>query len=57
MVKAFVSSTCKDMREIRKQLDTYLHKVGVEPVLSEFGGVFYDPDLHTHQLRRKGDAM
>ena len=48
MVKAFVSSTCMDVKEIRKQLDTYLCDAGIKPVLSDFGDVFYDPALHTH---------
>ena len=39
MVKAFVSSTCKDMENDREQLEECLRNAGIEPVLCEFGGV------------------
>lgn len=47
--KVFVSSTCFDLSEIRDQLNRFIRSYGFEPVLSEYGDVFYHPDLHTHE--------
>jgi len=47
--KVFVSSTCFDLAEVRDQLNRFIHSYGFEPILSEYGDVFYHPDLHTHE--------
>lgn len=47
--KVFVSSTCYDLREIRDSLYSFAKSFGFDPVLSEFGDVFFHPDLHTHE--------
>ncbi|WP_323912463.1 DUF4062 domain-containing protein [Aeromonas caviae] len=47
--KVFISSTCFDLQQIRDSLCTFIKSFGFEPVLSENGGVFYHPDLHTHE--------
>ena len=44
--RVFVSSTCYDLRYIRENLRFFIPTLGYEPVLSEQGGVFYDPALH-----------
>ncbi|WP_202974643.1 DUF4062 domain-containing protein [Pseudomonas abyssi] len=46
--KIFVSSTCFDLSEIREQLAKFIRSFGFEPVMSEYGDVFYHPELHTH---------
>lgn len=46
--KVFISSTCFDLSEIREQLQKFVRSFGFDPVLSEFGDIFYHPDLHTH---------
>lgn len=46
--KVFVSSTCYDLAEERSQLERFIVSYGFQPVLSEYGDVFYDPDEHTH---------
>lgn len=46
--KVFISSTCFDLREIRDSLSRFVENFGFDPVLSEYGDVFYHPDLHTH---------
>jgi hypothetical protein len=47
--KVFVSSTCFDLGEIRDSIRTFIRAFGFDPVLSEYGDVFYHPDLHTHE--------
>ncbi len=44
--RVFVSSTCYDMRYIRENLKFFIRNMGFDPVLSEEGNVFYDPQLH-----------
>lgn len=44
--RVFVSSTCYDLRYIRENLKFFIRNMGFEPVLSEEGNVFYDPNLH-----------
>jgi hypothetical protein len=44
--RVFVSSTCYDMRYIRENLKFFIKNMGFEPVLSEEGGVYYDPSKH-----------
>ncbi|MCK5537307.1 MAG: DUF4062 domain-containing protein [Bacteroidales bacterium] len=46
--KVFVSSTCFDLGEVRDQLKKFIISFGFDAVLSEYGDVFYHPDLHTH---------
>lgn len=46
--KVFVSSTCYDLQEERAQLERFIHGYGFHPILSEFSGVYYDVDAHTH---------
>jgi hypothetical protein len=46
--KVFISSTCFDLRDIRDSLSRFVENFGFDPVLSEYGDVFYHPDLHTH---------
>lgn len=46
--KVFISSTCFDLGEIRDQLQKFIRSFGFEPILSEYGDIFYHPDLHTH---------
>lgn len=47
--KVFISSTCFDLGEIREQLKQFVESFGFEAILSEYGDVFYHPDLHTHE--------
>lgn len=46
--RVFVSSTCYDLSEIRDSLDSFIRKYNFEPVMSDKGDVFYNPDIHTH---------
>ena len=46
--RVFVSSTCYDLKYIRENLKYFIKSVGYDPVLSEDGGVFFDPKTHTH---------
>jgi hypothetical protein len=46
MPRVFVSSTCYDLKYIRENLKFFIRSVGFEPVLSEEGTVFYDPQMH-----------
>ena len=43
-----MGSTCYDLKYIRENLKYLIKNMGYEPVLSEEGGVFYDPCTHTH---------
>lgn len=47
--KVFVSSTCYDLQEERAQLERFISGYGFTPVLSEYSGVYYDVDEHTHE--------
>lgn len=44
--RVFISSTCYDLKYIRENLKYVIRNIGYEPVLSEEGAVFYDPNLH-----------
>lgn len=44
--RIFISSTCYDLQEIRFQLRRFIQEVGYDPVMSEFGDIFYDLDEH-----------
>lgn len=46
--KVFVSSTCYDLQEERAQLERFISDYGFHPILSEYSGVYYDVDTHTH---------
>lgn len=44
--RVFISSTCYDLQEIRFQLRRFIQEIGYEPVMSEFGDIFYDLGDH-----------
>lgn len=44
--RLFISSTCYDLQEIRFQLRIFVEEIGYDPVMSEFGDIFYDLDQH-----------
>lgn len=44
--RVFISSTCYDLQEIRFQLRKFIEDFGYEPVMSEFGDIFYEPTQH-----------
>ena len=46
--RVFVSSTCYDLKYIRENLKYFIHRLGYQPVLSDEGSVFYNPNLHAH---------
>lgn len=46
--KVFISSTCYDLKYIRDNLRYFISTLGYEPILSEDGAVFFDPNNHTH---------
>ncbi|MCG6551844.1 MAG: DUF4062 domain-containing protein [Candidatus Magnetominusculus sp. LBB02] len=46
--RIFISSTCYDLQEIRNQLRQFIEDMGYEPVMSDFGDIFYDFEKHVH---------
>ncbi len=44
--RLFISSTCYDLQEIRFQLRRFIQEIGYEPIMSEFGDIFYDLGKH-----------
>ncbi|MBX9597352.1 MAG: DUF4062 domain-containing protein [Burkholderiales bacterium] len=44
--KIFVSSTCYDLHEVRHNVHKFIKDFGYEPVMSEYGDIFYPPDEH-----------
>ncbi len=44
--RIFVSSTCYDLKEIRSQIREFIIDYGYEPILSEFGDIFFDYGEH-----------
>lgn len=44
--RIFVSSTCYDLQEIRGNLRDFILSFGYEPIMSDFGDIFYDTDKH-----------
>jgi hypothetical protein len=44
--RVFVSSTCYDLQEIRQNLRRFIQEFAYEPVMSEFGDIFYEYDHH-----------
>ncbi|GAI87648.1 unnamed protein product, partial [marine sediment metagenome] len=45
--RVFISSTCYDLKYIRKNLKYFTQTLGYDPVLSEEGSVYYDPQRDT----------
>ena len=50
--RLFISSTCYDLHEVRFQLRRFIEEIGYEPVMSEFGDIFYDLHQHVHDSCR-----
>jgi hypothetical protein len=46
--RIFLSSTCYDLQEIRFQLRGFIEEMGYDPVMTEFGDIFYDLNAHVH---------
>ena len=44
--RIFVSSTCYDLHEIRHNLRNFIQEFAYEPVMSDYGDVFYEFDSH-----------
>ena len=44
--RVFISSTCYDLKEIRFQIRSFIEDIGYEPVMSDFGDIFYDFNDH-----------
>lgn len=44
--RVFLSSTCYDLKEIRSQIREFIIDYGYEPILSEFGDIFFDYGEH-----------
>ncbi len=44
--RVFISSTCYDLQEIRFQMRKFTEDFGFEPVMSEFGDIFFDYHKH-----------
>lgn len=44
--RIFVSSTCYDLYDLRNNLRNFIKTFEYEPVMSEFGDIFYDYNLH-----------
>jgi len=44
--RVFVSSTCMDFQETRRQLRQFIQEHGFDPVMSEFNDIFYDFSAH-----------
>lgn len=47
--RIFVSSTCYDLQEVRGNLRDFIHGFGYEPIMSDFGDIFYDFNTHVQQ--------
>ena len=47
--RVFVSSTFYDLRYVRENLKYFIKSLGYEPVLSEEGGIYYDPNVHVQE--------
>ncbi len=44
--RIFISSTCFDLEEVRVNLRKFIEEFGYEPIMSEFGDIFYEFDKH-----------
>ena len=47
--RVFVSSTWYDLKYIRENLKYFIRSLGYEPVLSEEGSIFFDPQIEVKQ--------
>lgn len=47
--RIFVSSTCYDLQEVRGNLRDFIYGFGYEPIMSDFGDIFYDFNTHVQQ--------
>lgn len=47
--RIFVSSTCYDLQEVRGNLRDFIHGFGYEPIMSDFGDIFYDFNTHVQE--------
>lgn len=55
--RVFISSTCYDLQEIRFQLRAFILSMGYDPVMSDFGDIFYEIGEHVqdsccHEIER-----
>lgn len=44
--RVFISSTCYDLKEIRSQIREFIIDYGYDPILSEFGDIFFNYGEH-----------
>lgn len=44
--RIFISSTCFDLEEVRVNLRKFIEDFGYEPIMSEFGDIFYEFNNH-----------
>lgn len=42
--RVFISSTCYDLQEVRTQMRDFITEYGLEPIMSEYGDVFFNYD-------------
>lgn len=49
-MKIFLSSTIRDLKEIRTQINFFITEMGYESIQSEIGDILYDPNEHTHTI-------
>lgn len=47
--RIFVSSTCYDLQEVRGNLRDFIYGFGYEPIMSDFGDIFYDFNTHVQE--------
>ena len=47
--RVFVSSTFYDLKYIRENLKHFINSLGYEPILSEEGSIYYDPEKHVQE--------
>lgn len=45
-LRIFISSTCFDLEEVRVNLRKFIEDFGYEPIMSEFGDIFYEFNSH-----------
>jgi hypothetical protein len=48
-MKIFLSSTIRDLEELRLNLEKFITDMGYTPQLSELSDILYDPQKHTHK--------
>ena len=44
--RVFISSTCYDLKELRSQIREFINDYGYDPVLSEYGDIFFEYGTH-----------